>query len=69
WSKERLFTRRPEWSEAVARDGCWVDYATVYYWYQNQPGGFKHQPLDPPAERQKTLLRSSKNSDDAQPGS
>ncbi|HBO45515.1 MAG TPA: hypothetical protein DD670_16605 [Planctomycetaceae bacterium] len=63
WSKERLFTRKPEWSEAVERDGCWVDYATVYYWYQNQPGGFKHQPLDPPAERQKTLLRSSRKSD------
>jgi len=33
-----------------------VDYATVYYWYQNEPDGFTHAPLDPPAER-RALMR------------
>lgn len=32
WKHERTFTRRPAWAKAVAGDGCWVDYATVYYW-------------------------------------
>ena len=29
----------------------WVDYATVFYWYQDQPGGYWHVPLPPLAER------------------
>ena len=29
----------------------WVDYATVFYWYQDQPGGYRHVPLPPVAER------------------
>jgi hypothetical protein len=29
----------------------WVDYATVFYWYQDQPGGYQHMPLPPVAER------------------
>ncbi len=52
---------------AVARGGCWVDYATVYYWYQKSPGGFTHKPLAPPAERRKVLLKSSKQVKDKAP--
>ncbi len=29
----------------------WVDYASVFYWYQDSPGGFRHEPLPPVAER------------------
>jgi len=59
WSQEKFFTGDPKWAAAVARGGCWVDYATVYYWYQTVPGGYQHAPLAPVAARQKTLLRSS----------
>jgi hypothetical protein len=51
WSQERGYTGRPQWAEAVAKGGCWVDYATVHYWYQNSADGFKHQPLRPLPER------------------
>ncbi len=51
--------RAKNWEEALARDGCWLDYAFVFYWYQDQPGGFTHQPLPPVEERMKPLLRSS----------
>lgn len=57
WSHESFFTGNPKWAEAVARGGCRVDYATVYYWYQTVPGGFKHQPLRPPGERARVMLR------------
>ena len=73
WSEERHFTNRNprpqdrewaefraiEWAKALAREGCWVDYASVFYWYQDTPGGFEHLPLPPLAERQKTLLKSN----------
>jgi hypothetical protein len=59
WSHERSFTKRPEWPKAVANDGCWVDYATVYYWYQETPGGYQHEPLRAVAERQKVMLHNS----------
>jgi len=39
--------------------GGWVDYATVFYWYQDNPAGFEHAPLGPVAERIKDLLKSS----------
>lgn len=29
----------------------WADYATVAYWYQDEPGGFRHEPLPPMNER------------------
>ncbi len=41
-----------EWTEAVNNGGCQVDYATVFYWYTNSPGGYKHKPL-PPVEKRK----------------
>ncbi len=56
WKHETFFTRNPQWQAAVERGGCRVDYATVHYWYQRVPGGFKHQPLRPLANRMKTML-------------
>jgi len=41
-------------------DGCWVDYATVFYWYQDHPAGYEHERLGPAAERIKDLLKSSR---------
>ena len=63
WSCERHFTGGglgKRWDVALERDGCWVDYATVYYWYQDRPGGFKHKPLRPIEKRAKPLLHSNK---------
>ncbi|MBN1854119.1 MAG: DUF2961 domain-containing protein [Pirellulales bacterium] len=51
WQHEQSFIRNPAWKEAVDRDGCWIDYATVFYWYQTVPAGFEHQPLPPVADR------------------
>ncbi|KKK65078.1 hypothetical protein LCGC14_2977760, partial [marine sediment metagenome] len=34
WQNEKFFTRNPIWPKTVADGGCWVDYATVHYWYQ-----------------------------------
>lgn len=59
WSQERMFTRRPHWGKALARGGCWVDYAAVYYWYQDKPGAFQHAKLRDLSQRRKPLLRSS----------
>jgi len=59
WREEKGFVRKPKWPKLVARGGCWVDYATVFYWYQDDPGGHKHEPLHPISERHKTLLHSS----------
>jgi len=59
WSKERHCINNRDWLDAVAKGGCWVDYATIYYWYQNDPGGFTHEPLAPLAERAKLLLHPS----------
>ena len=53
---ETFFTRSPAWHAAVARNGCWIDYATVHYWYQTIPGGFGHRPLRPVAEQVITAL-------------
>jgi len=36
-----------------------VDYATVFYWYQDAPGGYRHAPLDPPEKRRAVMLRSN----------
>jgi hypothetical protein len=59
WQHEQLFTGNPIWHKAVADNGCWVDYATVFYWYQDSPAGYEHAPLPPVEERKKPLLRSS----------
>jgi hypothetical protein len=64
WSQERLYTTgEPQagmWDTALQRNGCWVEYAHVYYWYQDQPGGFEHTPLPPVEERIKPMLRSNR---------
>jgi hypothetical protein len=61
WSQEKHFFDNKEWmpklTEAVAKGGCLVDYATVYYWYQTVPGGFRHAPLAPVADRAKLVSR------------
>lgn len=57
WRHERIFTARPEWDQAVEKGGCWVDYATVHYWYQTTPGGFRHAPLRSVPQRQRPMLR------------
>jgi len=59
WQQEKNFTRRPEWPKKVQDGGCWVDFATVFYWYSNSPGGYKHQPLRPVADRQKVMIHSN----------
>jgi hypothetical protein len=48
----------------VARGGCWLDYATVYYWYQSLPGGYQHRPLSPAAERGRFMSRPPVKADD-----
>jgi hypothetical protein len=62
WTHE--FWQNPEWLERIRRrrqeGGCWVDYATVFYWYQDSPAGFRHQPLESLDERIKGLLNSSR---------
>lgn len=63
WSHERMFTSRPEWAQRAKAGGCWVDYATVFYWYQDRPGGYQHEPLPPAAQRRLTLLHSNLEAD------
>jgi len=60
WSNERFLTGDARWAEAVKNNGCWVDYATVHYWYQDDPGRYSHRPLPPVEERAKAILRSSR---------
>ena len=57
WSCEKGFTKDPAWAETVNKDGCWVDYAAVHYWYMNKPAGYKHKSLRPVSERMKQFLR------------
>lgn len=45
WTFEHNFTKNPEWGERVKAGGCWVDYATVFYWYMDAPGGYRHADL------------------------
>lgn len=59
WSHERSFTRNPKWAERIAAEGCWADFATVFYWYGEDPGGYRHEPLASAGERQRPILRSS----------
>ncbi|MBN2216028.1 MAG: DUF2961 domain-containing protein [Pirellulales bacterium] len=59
WREERHCHDHRPWLDASVPGRGWVDYATVFYWYQNEPGGFTHDPLRPCPERHKTLLKSS----------
>jgi hypothetical protein len=60
WDRPSLEPNAPlgaRWAAALAKGGCWVDYATVYYWYQTTPGGYQHAPLPSVADRAKPMLR------------
>ncbi|MGB2958926.1 MAG: DUF2961 domain-containing protein [Bacteroidota bacterium] len=43
--------------ERAKKGGCWVDYATVFYWYQDVPGGYRHAPLEEVARRTEAILK------------
>ena len=62
WTHE--FWQHPEWLKPIRKrrqeGGCWVDYATVFYWYQDSPAGFVHPPLEPLDQRIRPLLKSSR---------
>jgi hypothetical protein len=47
-------------NKAAADGGCWVDYATVHYWYQNDAAGYKHKALESVPERMKVMLKPEK---------
>jgi hypothetical protein len=62
WDKPSRDEKAPfgsKWAAALAKGGCWVDYATVYYWYQSVPGGYQHPPLPSPTDRAKLMLKPS----------
>ncbi len=59
WREERYFTAQTAWADRVQAGGCWVQYDTVFYWYQNLPAGYHHQPLPPLKQRQQVLEKSS----------
>ena len=47
---EREFAWTIDWRNedpGFGRQSGWVDYATVFYWYQDSPAGFQHEPLPP----------------------
>ncbi len=58
WSNEWGMTGSPVWKKAVEDGGCWVDYASVFYWYQTAPGGYRHEPL-PEARLRGNVLPTS----------
>ncbi|MBN1421242.1 MAG: DUF2961 domain-containing protein [Planctomycetes bacterium] len=66
WREEKFFVRNPEWPRAVERGGCWVDYATVFFWYQDVPGGFEHAALAPVSERCRAIAGRAADPPDLQ---
>ncbi|MCC6124273.1 MAG: DUF2961 domain-containing protein [Pirellulales bacterium] len=61
WSTEGCFkSEAAKLSKIAAEGGSWVDYATVHYWYQDQPGGYKHKELESVADRMKLILSPPK---------
>jgi hypothetical protein len=52
--------KRKDVNQAGADGGAWVDYATVFYWYQDEPGGYQHKELESVADRQKLILAPPK---------
>jgi hypothetical protein len=59
------FDRELRWfidwqNETFGKQKGWVDYATVHYWYQENPAGFRHQPLPPVAQRCQDILPKPK---------
>ena len=60
WDKPSEEEKAPigsKWAAGLAKGGCWVDFATVYYWYQTVPGGYQHKPLPSVADRAKLMLK------------
>ena len=53
------WTRNPDFQREIAAlraaDRGWIDYATTFYWYQDQIG-YAHEPMLTLAERIKTIL-------------
>ena len=45
-------------TELYEKDRGWVDYATTYYWYQEN-AGYDHAPLMPLDERMKPILHTN----------
>ncbi len=43
--------------DKARRGGCWVDYATVFYWYQDVPGGYRHAPLEEVDRRAEVIFK------------
>jgi hypothetical protein len=66
WSQEKHVIKNKKlmekWQNAVEKGGCWVDYATIHYWYQSVPGGYKHPPLSPVADRAKRMMKKGEAS-------
>lgn len=65
WGQERHMHGSNEFRDGMASvssdpERCWVDYASVFYWYQGEPGGYSHVPLDPPAERRAFMRHSNR---------
>ncbi len=61
WSHENHMFASKEFREGPAKasregGGCWVDYATVFYWYQDKPGGYRHAELETPEARRALML-------------
>ena len=46
-------------NETFGKRKGWVDYATVFYWYQDSPGGYRHEPLPPVRNRYLDILPES----------
>ena len=65
WSQEKHMHSQKEFQEGQYRISSdqgngWVDYATVFYWYQDVPGGFRHAPLDPAGKRKAFMLHPNR---------
>lgn len=61
WAQEKHMHAQKEFRDGVGRvssdpERCWVDYATVYYWYQDEPGGFSHSTMESPSARRGLML-------------
>src|SRR5690606_36646359 len=55
WENEHAFYEM--WKRRSAVNEGNVDYATVFYWYQDSPGGYPHASLAPVEERQLRYIK------------
>ena len=62
WRYEFYWESRQDYLRNVGakaeQGGCRVDYATVFYWYQDTPGGYIHAPLPGLRERTAVILKN-----------